>query len=63
MGAAVWCLMELIRPYFSHVLIPVIICVAAGMAIYVAALLAISSEARRLVRSQFKSFRSRWLKA
>jgi len=63
MGAAVWCLMELIRPYFSHALIPVIICVAAGMVIYVAALLAISSEARRLVRSQLKLFRARWLKA
>jgi O-antigen/teichoic acid export membrane protein len=63
MGAAVWGLMELIRPYFSHVLIAVLICVAVGMVVYAAALLAISPEARKLVRSQLKTLRARWLKA
>ncbi|HEV8392299.1 MAG TPA: lipopolysaccharide biosynthesis protein [Dongiaceae bacterium] len=59
MGVAVWCLMEIIRPYFSHVLVPVFICVGAGMLIYAVAILAISSEARKLVRSQLKTVRAR----
>jgi len=63
MGVAVWCLMEIIRPHFSQVLIPVFICVGAGMVIYAIALYAISAEARKLVRSQVKNLRGRWRKA
>jgi O-antigen/teichoic acid export membrane protein len=62
MGAGVWCLMEVLRPMFSQVLIPVLICVAAGMLIYAILIFAISSEARLLARTQLKNFRARWRK-
>lgn len=50
MSAGVWALMEAIRPYFTVVLIPVFMCVAAGMLIYAIALYAISADIRKLVR-------------
>ena len=49
MGAAVWLLMALIRPYFSTPLAAVFICVAAGMLIYTIAIYAISAQARQMV--------------
>jgi O-antigen/teichoic acid export membrane protein len=61
MAAGVWGLMELIRPYFTVVLIPIFICVAAGMVIYPIVLFAISAEARKIARYQLKAFRARWL--
>jgi O-antigen/teichoic acid export membrane protein len=60
MGAAVWGLMELIRPMFEHVLIAVFICVAAGMAIYAALILAISDQARILAKAQLKRVSGRF---
>jgi len=57
MGAAVWGLMELIRPMFAQVLIPVFICVGAGMAIYAVVILAISDQARQLAKTQLKRMR------
>lgn len=57
MGAAVWGLMELIRPRFEQVLIPVFICVGAGMAIYAVLILAISDQARQLAKGQIKRVR------
>ena len=62
MGAGVWGLMELIRPYFTHVLIAVLICVAVGMLLYAIVLFSISSEARKLARSQLRNFRARLAK-
>lgn len=58
MGAAVWGLMELIRPMFVQVLIPVFICVAAGMALYAILILAISQQARGLAGNQLKRVRA-----
>jgi O-antigen/teichoic acid export membrane protein len=58
MGACVWVLMELIRPYFSHVLVPVLICVAAGMLLYAILILAISQQARQLAKTQLKTVRA-----
>ena len=58
MGAGVWGLMELIRPMFAHVLIPVLICVVAGMAFYAILILAISQQARQLARTQLKRARA-----
>ncbi len=60
MGAGVWGLMELIRPMFAQVLIPVVICVAAGMLLYAILIFSISSEARKLARTQLKAVRARW---
>jgi O-antigen/teichoic acid export membrane protein len=54
MGAAVWVLMEFIRPMFAQVLIPVLICIGAGMAIYAILILAISQQARQLARTQLR---------
>jgi hypothetical protein len=46
MGAAVWGLMEPIRPMFVQVLIPVFICVGAGMVVvYAVLILTISGQA------------------
>jgi len=58
MGTGVWCLMELIRPHFVHPLIPVFICVVAGMALYAILILAISQQARQLARTQLKRARA-----
>jgi O-antigen/teichoic acid export membrane protein len=58
MGAAVWGLMDLIRPMFEQVLIPVFICVGAGLAIYAVLILAISEQARQLATTQLKRVRS-----
>ena len=58
MGAAVWGLMELIRPMFAQVLIPVGICVVAGMALYAILILAISQQARGLAGNQLKRVRA-----
>ena len=58
MGAGVWGLMELIRPMFAQVLIPVFICVGAGMAIYAILILAISQQARQLAGNQLKRVRA-----
>jgi O-antigen/teichoic acid export membrane protein len=60
MGAGVWALMALIRPQFSIALVPIFICVAAGMVMYAIALYAISSEARAIVRTQLKALRAWW---
>jgi O-antigen/teichoic acid export membrane protein len=62
MGAGVWALMQLIRPYFTIVLIPVFICVAAGMAMYAILIYAISKDARAIARHQIETFRVRLLK-
>ena len=59
MGAGVWGLMELLRPLFAHVLIPVFICVVAGMGIYAVLILTISEQARQLARAQLKRVRAR----
>ena len=59
MGAGVWALMLVIRPYFEIVLIPIFICVAAGVALYAIALYALSAEARKLLRTQLKAWRTR----
>ncbi len=58
MGAAVWGLMDLIRPMFTQALIPVAICVGAGMAIYAVLILTISDQARQLARAQLKRVRA-----
>ena len=57
MGAAVWGLMEFLRPMFEHVLVAVLICVGAGMAIYAVLILAISDQARMLAKAQLKRVR------
>jgi O-antigen/teichoic acid export membrane protein len=62
MGAAVWALMELLQPRFSVALVPIVICVAAGMLIYGVLIYAISEEARQIARNQLKAFRARVLK-
>lgn len=59
MGVGVWGLMEAIRPHFSVAMAPVLISVAAGMAIYAVALYAISEDARKLVRHRLKQVRGR----
>jgi O-antigen/teichoic acid export membrane protein len=59
MAAGVWSLMTFIRPHFSVALVPIVICVAAGMVMYAIALYAISSEARALVRHRLKALRAR----
>jgi O-antigen/teichoic acid export membrane protein len=58
MGAMVWGLMTILRPHFSVVLVPISVCVAAGMVIYAGALFAISSEARMLARGKLKFLRA-----
>jgi O-antigen/teichoic acid export membrane protein len=60
MGVGVWGLMEMIRPHFSFPMLPVLISVAAGMAIYAISLYAISADARKLVRYRLKQLRGRW---
>ncbi|MEZ5831879.1 MAG: oligosaccharide flippase family protein [Dongiaceae bacterium] len=62
MGACVWSLMFVIKPYFSIALAPVMICVAAGVLIYAVVLFAISAEARTIARYQLKSLRARLLR-
>jgi O-antigen/teichoic acid export membrane protein len=59
MGACIWLLMVLIRPYFSVPLVAVLICVAAGMMIYAIAIYAISDEARQMIRYRLKILRDR----
>jgi O-antigen/teichoic acid export membrane protein len=59
MGAAVWGLMELIRPMFEHVLISVFISVGAGVAFYAVLILTISDQARQLAKAQMKRVRER----
>jgi hypothetical protein len=59
MGAAVWTLMELIKPYFSIVLVPLVICMVAGVLIYGVLIYAISAEARQIARNQLKSIRAK----
>ena len=55
MGAGVWCIMEVIRPHIAVPLVAVFIGVAAGIAIYGAALLALSGQARYIVRYRLSS--------
>jgi O-antigen/teichoic acid export membrane protein len=62
MGAAVWLLLELIRPYFSSPLVAVFICVAAGMLIYTVAIYAISAQARQMVGYWLRVLREKWWK-
>jgi hypothetical protein len=57
MGAAVWGLMEVIRPMFVQPLIPVFICVGVGMTIYAVLILTISDQARQLAKAQLKRVR------
>ena len=59
MGAGVWALMLAIWPYFERRLIPIFICVVAGVVLYSIVLYAISPEARRLARSQLKAWQGR----
>jgi O-antigen/teichoic acid export membrane protein len=60
MGGGVWALMEMIRPHFTPILIPIFICVVAGMGIYAILIYVISKEARTIVRHQLKAFRARF---
>ncbi len=55
MGAGVWCTMELIRPHIAVPLATVFIGVAAGVAIYGVLLLALSGQARYIVRYRLRS--------
>jgi O-antigen/teichoic acid export membrane protein len=59
MGAIVWMLMTTLRPHFSIVLVPIAICVVAGMIMYGGLIYAISDEARKMARGQLKAFRAR----
>jgi O-antigen/teichoic acid export membrane protein len=59
MGAAVWLLMALMRPYFSMPLAAVFICVAAGMLIYAIAIYAISAQARQMIAYRLKVLREK----
>jgi O-antigen/teichoic acid export membrane protein len=60
MGAAVWGLLELIRPIFAQALIPVFICAGAGVAIYAVLILTISDQARQLAKAELKRVRGRF---
>jgi O-antigen/teichoic acid export membrane protein len=57
MGALVWVLMFSIRPHFTIVLVPVFICMAAGVPIYALLLYAFSADARNLVHHRLKVLR------
>jgi len=59
MGACVWWLMEALQPLLRHRLLTLVLCVAAGMAIYGALILTISAEARTIARNQLKAIRRR----
>jgi O-antigen/teichoic acid export membrane protein len=61
MGAAVWLLMDLLQPHFSSDVVPLAICVAAGVVIYGILLYAISKEARLIAHNQLKAARARVL--
>jgi O-antigen/teichoic acid export membrane protein len=58
MGAGVWALMLALRPHFAIVLVPIVICVAAGMALYAILICAVSRDARMIARQQLKAFRA-----
>jgi O-antigen/teichoic acid export membrane protein len=60
MGAAVWSLMQAIRPHFSSTLAAVLICVGVGMVLYGILLYAISPDARLLARHRLKTLRAAW---
>ena len=62
MGAIVWTLMHFIQPLFSEVVVPLIICVATGVAVYPLLLLAVSPQARGLARHYRKALYARFLK-
>jgi O-antigen/teichoic acid export membrane protein len=57
MGALVWMLLSAIRADFTIVLVPIVICVAAGLAIYAPLLYAFSADARNLVHHRLKALR------
>lgn len=61
MGGGVWLLMEAIRPFFTSTLIPIFICVAAGMGLYAILIYAVSKEARAIAHRQLKLLRARFL--
>jgi hypothetical protein len=56
-----WLLMSSIRPKFTIVLVPELICVAAGLPIYALLLYAFSADARNLVHHQLKRLRRKKL--
>jgi O-antigen/teichoic acid export membrane protein len=62
MGAGVRVLMDLLRPLFSIPLVPILICVAAGMLAYGILIYAISPEARTIARNQLNAVRKRLAK-
>jgi hypothetical protein len=55
MGILVWVLMSSIRANFTIVLVPILICVAAGLPIYALLLYAFSADARNLVHHRLKA--------
>jgi O-antigen/teichoic acid export membrane protein len=57
MGILVWVLMSSIRANFTIVLVPILICVAAGLPIYALLLYAFSADARNLVHHRLKALR------
>lgn len=59
MGALVWLLLSSIRADFTTVLVPILICVAAGLPIYTLLLYAFSADARKLVHHRLKALRRR----
>ena len=59
MGAGVWGLYDVLRPLFSIRLIPILLCIAAGMAVYGILIYTISEEARTIARNQVKAIRGR----
>ena len=60
MGAIVWGLMQLLLPLFQGALVPLILCVLAGLAVYPPLLFAMSKEARGLARHHARNLRARW---
>jgi O-antigen/teichoic acid export membrane protein len=59
MGAGVWWLKTVLQPLFSSPLIPIALCVAAGMVTYGILIYAIAPEARAIARNQLNAIRRR----
>jgi O-antigen/teichoic acid export membrane protein len=59
MGAAVWGLMAIARPYFTAPLAAVLICVAAGIFVYAIAIYAVSAQVRQLIDTRLRRFKSK----
>ncbi|WP_119300916.1 lipopolysaccharide biosynthesis protein [Dongia deserti] len=63
MGAVVWVLMAVLQPQFERALVPLVLCVITGMAVYGVLIYAISEEARKMAHGQLKAVRARFRKA